>query len=216
MDDPDAGMPQPFVHWVVYKIPATAKGLPEALPAGAVSAPGLAGAIQGLERLRRVPPREYASDAARLPWPGAAAGKAAPLHVHGVRAGRAARGRRRAQQGRAAEGHGRPHRRAGPARRPVQSGRLPLHPATDRRVVNDLDAVAVRIAEVARPRAVAMGARLRIDRDAAALEKRRPPIDIVRLPHNQAEMIERRLAPGRAAADPPTGAAPGCRCPTIR
>jgi hypothetical protein len=48
MDDPDAGMPQPFVHWVIYKIPATAKGLPEALPAGAVSAPGLAGAIQGL------------------------------------------------------------------------------------------------------------------------------------------------------------------------
>jgi len=48
MDDPDAPMPQPFVHWVIYKIPATAKGLPEALPAGPVSATGLAGAIQGL------------------------------------------------------------------------------------------------------------------------------------------------------------------------
>src|SRR5829696_10338411 len=26
MDDPDVPMPQPFVHWVIYKIPATAKG----------------------------------------------------------------------------------------------------------------------------------------------------------------------------------------------
>lgn len=49
MDDPDAPMPQPFVHWVIYKIPATAKGLPAAIPAGAtVSVPGAAGAIQGL------------------------------------------------------------------------------------------------------------------------------------------------------------------------
>ena len=31
-EDPDAGNPPPFVHWVMYKIPATAKGLPEALP----------------------------------------------------------------------------------------------------------------------------------------------------------------------------------------
>src|SRR6187551_2600101 len=31
-EDPDAGNPPPFVHWVVYKIPATATGLPEALP----------------------------------------------------------------------------------------------------------------------------------------------------------------------------------------
>jgi hypothetical protein len=32
-DDPIASTPQPFVHWVIYNIPATAKGLPEALPA---------------------------------------------------------------------------------------------------------------------------------------------------------------------------------------
>src|SRR5437773_5888822 len=56
-EDPDAGNPPPFVHWVVYNIPATAKGLPEALPidpsvplrselAGAVEgAGGLCGAI---------------------------------------------------------------------------------------------------------------------------------------------------------------------------
>ena len=48
MDDPDAPMPQPFVHWVIYKIPPTAKGLPAAIPAGPVSVSGVAGAIQGL------------------------------------------------------------------------------------------------------------------------------------------------------------------------
>jgi hypothetical protein len=32
-DDPIASTPQPFVHWVIYNIPATAKGLPEALSA---------------------------------------------------------------------------------------------------------------------------------------------------------------------------------------
>jgi Raf kinase inhibitor-like YbhB/YbcL family protein len=28
-DDPDAPMPEPFVHWVVYKIPANSTGFPE-------------------------------------------------------------------------------------------------------------------------------------------------------------------------------------------
>jgi Raf kinase inhibitor-like YbhB/YbcL family protein len=28
-DDPDAPRPEPWVHWVIYKIPATATGLPE-------------------------------------------------------------------------------------------------------------------------------------------------------------------------------------------
>ncbi len=31
-EDPDAGNPPPFVHWVIYKIPAGAKGLPEGIP----------------------------------------------------------------------------------------------------------------------------------------------------------------------------------------
>ena len=51
LDDPDAnfGGRGPFVHWVIYKIPGTAKGLPEAVPMGAtVNAPGLTGAINGL------------------------------------------------------------------------------------------------------------------------------------------------------------------------
>lgn len=48
LDDPDAPTPEPFVHWVMYKIPAAAKGLPEALPMGAaVKAPGLESAVQG-------------------------------------------------------------------------------------------------------------------------------------------------------------------------
>tara|TARA_R110002167_G_scaffold365468_1_gene590303 strand:+ start:14131 stop:14715 length:585 start_codon:yes stop_codon:yes gene_type:complete len=31
LDDPVVAMPQPFVHWVAYNIPATATGLPEGL-----------------------------------------------------------------------------------------------------------------------------------------------------------------------------------------
>ena len=34
LDDPDAPTPLPFVHWVIYKIPAKATGLPEALSMG--------------------------------------------------------------------------------------------------------------------------------------------------------------------------------------
>src|SRR5437762_1993813 len=48
-EDPDAGNPPPFVHWVVYNIPAVAKGLPEALPIdpSAPMPPELAGTVQG-------------------------------------------------------------------------------------------------------------------------------------------------------------------------
>ena len=45
-DDPDAPTPQPWVHWVIYKIPADRGGLPE----GVATTPRLeepAGAIQG-------------------------------------------------------------------------------------------------------------------------------------------------------------------------
>ena len=49
-DDPDAPMPVPFVHWVIYKIPAAARGLPEGVPhASTVSGvAALTGALQGL------------------------------------------------------------------------------------------------------------------------------------------------------------------------
>ncbi|HUU84258.1 MAG TPA: YbhB/YbcL family Raf kinase inhibitor-like protein [Phycisphaerae bacterium] len=45
-DDPDAPTPQPWVHWVIYKIPPTAKGLPENV-AKTESPPEPAGAMQG-------------------------------------------------------------------------------------------------------------------------------------------------------------------------
>ena len=54
-DDPDVPMPGGFVHWVVYKIPGTAKGLPAELPMDAtLTAPAdLAGTIQGMSGFRR-------------------------------------------------------------------------------------------------------------------------------------------------------------------
>jgi Raf kinase inhibitor-like YbhB/YbcL family protein len=54
-EDPDAGNPPPFVHWVVYKIPATAKGLPEALPIDSTTKmpADLAGTVQGTNGFRR-------------------------------------------------------------------------------------------------------------------------------------------------------------------
>jgi hypothetical protein len=54
-EDPDVGNPPPFVHWIVYKIPATATGLPEAMPIDAATPmpAGLNGAVQGLNGFRR-------------------------------------------------------------------------------------------------------------------------------------------------------------------
>jgi Raf kinase inhibitor-like YbhB/YbcL family protein len=54
-EDPDAGNPPPFVHWVVYRIPATAQGLPEGIPIdpGAPMPAAIAGAIQGISGFRR-------------------------------------------------------------------------------------------------------------------------------------------------------------------
>ena len=57
--------------------------------------------------------------------------------------------------------------------------------------MNDLDDVSVRILEVARAGAVAVRAGPGVDRDAAAFEKLRPAIHIVRGADDQAEMIER-------------------------
>jgi Raf kinase inhibitor-like YbhB/YbcL family protein len=54
-EDPVAPTPQPFVHWVVYKIPPNAKGLPEGMPIDdTMKMPAeLAGTIQGLSGFRR-------------------------------------------------------------------------------------------------------------------------------------------------------------------
>ncbi len=54
-DDPDVPMPGGFVHWVVYKIPGAAKGLPGELPMDATltAPPEVAGTIQGVSGFRR-------------------------------------------------------------------------------------------------------------------------------------------------------------------
>jgi Raf kinase inhibitor-like YbhB/YbcL family protein len=54
-EDPDAGNPPPFVHWVIYKIPATATGLPENIPfdPDAAMPSSITGAIQGVSGFRR-------------------------------------------------------------------------------------------------------------------------------------------------------------------
>lgn len=47
-DDPDAPRPEPWVHWLIWNIPAQATGLPEAIPRQAqVQLPGLGTLRQG-------------------------------------------------------------------------------------------------------------------------------------------------------------------------
>jgi Raf kinase inhibitor-like YbhB/YbcL family protein len=55
-EDPTAPTPQPFVHWVIYKIPAAATGLPEniSMDASVAMPSDLAGALQGTSGFRRV------------------------------------------------------------------------------------------------------------------------------------------------------------------
>lgn len=55
LDDPIVAMPQPFVHWVAYNIPASASGLPEGLSTDAkvVDVPQLSGMINGVNGTRR-------------------------------------------------------------------------------------------------------------------------------------------------------------------
>ena len=58
-EDPDVLIPptnpQPFVHWVIYNIPATAKGVPANIPIDPAAAmpAEIAGAVQGLSGFRR-------------------------------------------------------------------------------------------------------------------------------------------------------------------
>jgi Raf kinase inhibitor-like YbhB/YbcL family protein len=55
LDDPDVPMPQPFVHWVMYKIPGTATGVPENIPIDPAAAmpAEVSGAVQGLSGFKR-------------------------------------------------------------------------------------------------------------------------------------------------------------------
>jgi Raf kinase inhibitor-like YbhB/YbcL family protein len=55
LEDPDAGNPPPFVHWVLYNLPPSATGIPEAIsidPAAPMPQE-IAGAIQGISGFRR-------------------------------------------------------------------------------------------------------------------------------------------------------------------
>ena len=52
-DDPDAPTPEPWVHWVIYRIPAGGAGLPESIPKiERLTAP--AGALQGKNSWGRI------------------------------------------------------------------------------------------------------------------------------------------------------------------
>jgi Raf kinase inhibitor-like YbhB/YbcL family protein len=46
VDDPDAPRPQPWVHWVIYSMPANATGLPEGVPPSQ-RVPDPPGTVQG-------------------------------------------------------------------------------------------------------------------------------------------------------------------------
>ena len=50
VEDPDAPRAEPFVHWVMYKIPSDAAGLPESLPQGTKLKTPI-GALQGKNSL---------------------------------------------------------------------------------------------------------------------------------------------------------------------
>ncbi len=53
MDDPDAPRPEPWDHWVIYKIPVGTAGLPEGIPPEVkVKAP--AGALQGKNSFKKI------------------------------------------------------------------------------------------------------------------------------------------------------------------
>ena len=47
VDDPDAPSEQPWVHWVIYNIPATESGLPEHVPNSGTVSTAPKGAVQG-------------------------------------------------------------------------------------------------------------------------------------------------------------------------
>jgi Raf kinase inhibitor-like YbhB/YbcL family protein len=66
-DDPDAPQAEPWVHWVIYKIPATAKGLPEGVerkpkpkePAGAIQGKNSWPAKENLGYRGPLPPKGH-------------------------------------------------------------------------------------------------------------------------------------------------------------
>jgi len=53
-DDPDAPAPQPWVHWVLYRIPPTVNGLPEGISPEARELKNPAGAAQGINSWKKL------------------------------------------------------------------------------------------------------------------------------------------------------------------
>jgi Raf kinase inhibitor-like YbhB/YbcL family protein len=53
VDDPDAPRAEPWIHWVLYKLPPTVTGLPEAVPADRKLAQ-LGGALQGRNDFKKI------------------------------------------------------------------------------------------------------------------------------------------------------------------
>ena len=103
-EDFDAGNPPPFVHWVIYNIPGTAKGLPENVPIDpSIPMPAeLAGAVQGLNGFKR----------AMYRGPAPPAGKPHRYHFVVSRARRGARPQAEPDAGGTARGNQRTHPRA--------------------------------------------------------------------------------------------------------
>jgi hypothetical protein len=68
MEDPDAKAPKPYVHWLLYNVPAATTGLPESIPATAVK--GAAGCLAGAQFARPdwLPPSAAGGRLAAVSW----------------------------------------------------------------------------------------------------------------------------------------------------
>jgi Raf kinase inhibitor-like YbhB/YbcL family protein len=53
VDDPDAPKAEPWVHWVIYKLPPTTSGLPEGVPTDK-TLPQFGGALQGRNDFKKI------------------------------------------------------------------------------------------------------------------------------------------------------------------
>jgi Raf kinase inhibitor-like YbhB/YbcL family protein len=53
VDDPDAPRAEPWIHWVLYKLPPTTSGLPQGVPADR-KLPQLGGALQGRNDFKKI------------------------------------------------------------------------------------------------------------------------------------------------------------------
>ena len=102
---------------------------------------------------------------------------------------------------RRAEGSEAPDWQGVPSASVYSSVELTTLVSAHRWVVDDLYPVAIWILEVQRTRAVAMGSRRAAERNAVALQVRGPSVDVPGRPHEEPEVVERRIASGTGRAD---------------